>query len=86
VGLAVLDGALRRERYTISQVRLGWDERRRNVADAFSCVDARVSGASVLLIDDVCTTGSTLEACSVALRLGGARSVRALTLARAQLV
>ncbi len=86
VGLPVLVDALRRDRYTISQVRLGWQERRSNVADAFSCVDQRVAGRSILLVDDVCTTGSTLEACSIALRLGGARSVRALTLARAQLV
>lgn len=86
VGPPVLTDALRRDRYTISQTRLGWKERRENVADAFSCVDQAVAGRSVLLIDDVCTTGSTLEACSIALRSGGAREVRALTLARAQLV
>lgn len=84
VQLPVLTDALQRDRYTISQVRLGWQERRKNVADAFSCVDRRLAGKHVLLVDDVCTTGSTLEACSIALRAGGARSVHALTLARAQ--
>jgi ComF family protein len=86
VHLPVLIDALHRDRYTISQVRLGWQERRKNVADAFSCVDRRVVGEDILLVDDVCTTGSTLEACSIALRSGGARSVFALTLARAQFV
>jgi len=84
VQLPVLTDALQRDRYTISQVRLGWQERRKNVADAFSCIDLCLAGKDVLLVDDVCTTGSTLEACSIALRSGGARSVHALTLARAQ--
>jgi competence protein ComFC len=84
VHLPVLTDVLRRDRYTLSQVRLGWQERRKNVAGAFSCVDLRLAGKDVLLVDDVCTTGSTLEACSIALQSGGARSVRALTLARAQ--
>ena len=83
VELPVLCDVLQRNRYTMSQVDLGWRERRENVADAFSCVDRRLAGKHVLLVDDVCTTGSTLDACSVALRSGGARSVHAFTVARA---
>jgi hypothetical protein len=48
------------------------------------CADLGVSGQRVLVIDDVCTTGSTLEACSVALKAAGASSVWGFTLARAQ--
>jgi ComF family protein len=47
------------------------------------CADPGVSGRRVLVIDDVCTTGSTLEACSVALKAAGASSVWGFTLARA---
>lgn len=83
--LPVVCDVLQRNRYTTSQVRLGWRERRENVANAFSCVDQRLAGKRVLLVDDVCTTGSTLAACSEALRSGGARSVHALTVARARL-
>ena len=82
-GVPVVDGVLRRHRYTMSQTHLGAQERRQNVAGAFSCADDRLAGKIVVLIDDVSTTGSTLESCSVALYAGGARSVRALTLARA---
>ena len=46
------------------------------------CADLGVSGQRVLVVDDVCTTGSTLEACSVALKAAGASSVWGFTLAR----
>jgi competence protein ComFC len=82
-GVPVVNGVLHRHRYTMSQTHLGATERRQNVAGAFSCADDRLAGKNVVLIDDVCTTGSTLESCSVALYAGGACSVRALTLARA---
>jgi len=75
------EGALTRVRATRSQIELGAAERRANVEDAFQA-DERVAGARVLLIDDVCTTGSTLDACSVALKLRGAKSVWGLALAR----
>jgi len=84
VGLPVDEDILVRHRRTAAQVGLDGDERLQNVHDAFRCVSGRADGRDVLVIDDVCTTGSTLEACAVALRHGGAASVRALTLARAR--
>jgi ComF family protein len=58
------------------------EERRRNVYDAFICSDSRLVGKNVLLIDDVCTSGATLEACAAALKLARVSSVWGLTLAR----
>lgn len=58
------------------------DERMRNVMDAFACTGNEFSGLRVLLLDDVCTTGATLEACAIALKKAGASSVWGLTLAR----
>jgi ComF family protein len=84
VSVCVVCDVLRRVRYTTSQVGLGMPERRENVAGAFSCTGNRLQGKRVLLVDDVCTTGATLEACSMALKAGGARSVWALTVARAR--
>ncbi|HDQ72193.1 MAG TPA: ComF family protein [Chloroflexi bacterium] len=82
-GLPVDERTLVRNRATASQIDLDAVQRKENVRDAFVCVDDRLAGKRVLLIDDVCTTGSTLEACAVALYEGGAQHVRALTLARA---
>jgi len=58
------------------------EARKRNVADAFIADRRRVEGRRVLLIDDVMTTGATLDACARALREAGAASVWALTFAR----
>lgn len=84
VGLPVDERTLIRRRATASQVDLDARQRKENVLDAFHCVDGRLLDKRVLLIDDVCTTGATLEACAVALYGGGAREVYALTLARAR--
>jgi len=87
VGLPAMSGMLRRVRTTRAQVGLNVSERRANVDGAFVYCPPRggqgVYGQRVLLIDDVCTTGATLEACSVALKRAGAVSVWGLTLARA---
>lgn len=76
-------GVLRRQRDTQQQMRLGPAERRANVQDAFSWTGPPLGGRKVLLIDDVATTGSTLEACAQALQAAGAAKVWALTVARA---
>lgn len=75
--------ALRRKRATAVQASLASAGRRRNVAGAFAVRDAsRISGARVLLIDDVMTTGATANACATALKSAGAKSITLLTLAR----
>jgi len=76
--------SLVRRRATAPQVELDMEQRKENVRDAFRCSNEALAGKHVLLIDDVCTTGATLEACAAALYEGGAESVRALTLARAR--
>lgn len=82
--LAIDERTLVRHRSTASQVDLNAEQRKENVHDAFRCTSDALVGKRVLLIDDVCTTGSTLEASAIALQEGGARSVQALTLARAR--
>jgi predicted amidophosphoribosyltransferase len=57
-------------------------ERRNNVADAFSCRDRRLKDRAVLVIDDVTTSGATLDACARALKESGASSVWGLVLAK----
>ncbi len=83
-GLPVLEKALLRVRETAPQINLNAQERKENVQGAFRCGNYDLKGKQVLLIDDVCTTGATLEACSLALHQGQVRSVWALTLARAR--
>ena len=84
IGLPVVL-ALRRVRPTADQVTLPAGERLSNVQGAFAATRRarQVAGRIVLLVDDVATTGATLDACGRALRDAGASEVRALTAARA---
>lgn len=83
-GLTCLpEEALRRTRPTNSQVGLDYDERQSNMRAAFSAEPALVGGLTILLVDDVCTTGATMNACAEALLAAGAFSVTGVTLARA---
>jgi ComF family protein len=75
--------ALTRTRRTEAQVNLGAEQRLVNVAGAFAMQpDTSVASLSVVLIDDVVTTGSTLSACAKELIGAGAKSVKAVSLAR----
>ncbi|PKO10695.1 MAG: hypothetical protein CVU40_03325 [Chloroflexi bacterium HGW-Chloroflexi-2] len=75
--------SLRRFKDTSSQVGLDRHERLINVSEAFIADSDEVNGKNILLIDDVSTTGSTLEACAKALKNAGAKDIVGLTLARA---
>jgi ComF family protein len=83
LGLPLAEGGLVRRRDTPPQARsVDAEARRRNVAGAFVGERRRVEGRRVLLIDDVMTTGATLDACAQALRQAGGASVWTLTFAR----
>ena len=75
---------LERTRYTTTQTALDRSERMENLHNAFRLrKNANVRSLRVLLVDDVLTTGSTLNECARILKRGGAFSVHAVTAARA---
>ena len=83
MGWKFAPSALKRAKETRSQVDLSAVERAKNVEDAFVADSGDVNGKSVLVLDDVSTTGATLNSCADALIRGGAKAVYALTVARA---
>jgi ComF family protein len=83
LGLPVVQ-ALRRTRATATQTGLPAARRHRNVRNAFAPTRAArpLAGSIVVVIDDVSTTGATLDACARVLKEAGVKEVRALTAAR----
>lgn len=81
--LPVTDGCLVKHRHTAQQAKTSsLKERLENVADVFACKGTRLKGLTVLLIDDVATSGATMNAAAVALKAAGASSVWGLAIAK----
>jgi len=83
IGCKTSSGMLRRIRPTTTQTHLTASQRLSNVKNAFQFRKEKcLAGQRVLLVDDVMTTGATVNACAKALKQGGAASVHVLTVAR----
>lgn len=81
LGLELLPYACRRVRDTASQSGLPWKERKKNMRNAFSC-EVDLTGKRIALVDDVLTTGASLNALAEAARQRGAIGIEAWVVAR----
>jgi ComF family protein len=81
-GMPIAASIVKRIKKTKSQVGLSLEDRKINVAGAFKAEQKLVYGKSILIIDDVVTTGSTINSCAEALMKADALRVYGLTLAR----
>ena len=74
---------LKRHKYTLTQTGYHKQERKQNIRGAFEVTDSKkITGSNILLIDDVYTTGATVNECAKILMKAGAQKVSVLTLAR----
>lgn len=77
-----LPDALQRPLHTVPQQGLSYKERNKNVRGAFMVKGSGLAGKAVLLVDDVYTSGATLNECARVLKAAGAVGVNVLTIAR----
>jgi ComF family protein len=83
VGVPVLKGKVRRIKDTGTQTKLGAEARARNLRGAFAVRDETIfKGKRLVLLDDVFTTGATMDSCAKTMKSAGAREVVALAVAR----
>jgi ComF family protein len=74
---------LRRQKFTLTQTGLNKAERKQNINGAFEISDKKIiAGKNIILVDDVYTTGATINECAKTLIKAGAQKVTVLTLAR----
>jgi ComF family protein len=75
-GIPVWSDVVRRVRYTVTQTHLNAEQRKENIAEAFDIIDAhRIKDKRLLIVDDIITTGSTIQEVARLLRAAGAVSV-----------
>ena len=84
LNVPVLEGVLKKNNSKKSMAMLDKKERRKNIKGLFY-FDKKLSGETVLLVDDICTTGETLRACSRELRRAGAGKICCACVARTDL-
>jgi competence protein ComFC len=83
IHIPIKSNALIRTRHTHSQTKAeNVYARKKNVENVFECKDTSITDKSVVLIDDVCTSGATIDSCALALKMAGAKKVIGFTLAR----
>jgi competence protein ComFC len=82
-GLSYSSKALIRSKETVTQIELSAEKRRQNVKGAFCASTNGVAEKNILVVDDIITTGSTMNECAIALKLAGAKAVYGISVARA---
>jgi predicted amidophosphoribosyltransferase len=74
---------LKRHKFTLTQTGFNRTEREKNIKGAFIITDKeKIADKNIILVDDVYTTGATVNECSKILKKGGAKNIAVLTLAR----
>lgn len=83
IDIKLCNNVLVKNKNTIAQSKLNKNKRKQNIKDAFKALNVQnIQGKSVLLFDDIYTTGSTANECSKILKEAGAKTVGVLTIAK----
>jgi ComF family protein len=84
--IPVLSDTVKRIKYTVTQTHLNAAERKENIADAFAVVNSeKIKGMTIILVDDIITTGSTIQETARVLKENGAKKIIAASAGLAKL-